>query len=59
MMGMVWVKLTLLTVNDVTVHPTLSTPHHIMLHLFPPRIHRPLKAFESLLETYLPLQLPE
>ena len=59
MVGMVWVELTLLAVHYIPLNPRILTPHHIMLQLLLPRIHRLLKAFKSLLETYLPLQLPE
>ena len=59
MMGMVGMKLTLLAVNYIPLNPTIPTSHHIMLQFLLPRIQRFMKACKSLLETYLPLQLPK
>ena len=58
-MGVIGVVLTPLTVHYVAVNPAILTIHHIMLQLLLPQIHRLLEAFESLLETYLSLQLPK
>ena len=59
MMGMVRMELTLLTVNNVTVNPAISTSHHIMLYLLLPQVQGLLEALQRLLQTYLPLQPPE
>ena len=58
-MRMIGVVLTPLTVHYVAMNPAIPTTHHIMLQLLLPQIHHLLKAFKSLLETYLSLQLPK
>ena len=58
-MRVIGVVLTLLTVHYVAMNPAIPTTHHIMLQFLLPQIHCLLKAFKSLLETYLPLKLPE
>ena len=58
-MGMIGVVLTPLTVHYVPMNPAIPTTHHVMLQLLLPQVYRLLEAFESLLETYLPLQLPK